>query len=154
MLLGQALGFPILHADRLFWQPGWIDPDTDAYREEIDGLTSSGEWIFDGNPGRVFDIVLPRADTVIWLEQPPWKSLIRAYGRMFRYLGRVRPDMAEGCREKLNLRLWRYAAQYRIVQRPRIEKWLVDYANSARLLRLEGDTGVADFLSELPKRTR
>jgi adenylate kinase family enzyme len=71
LLLGRKLGLGVIHADKIFWQPGWVDPDNDEYRAQIDGLTSGDAWIFDGIPGRVFDIVLPRADVIIgWSSRP------------------------------------------------------------------------------------
>jgi adenylate kinase family enzyme len=148
LLLGRKLGLSVIHADKIFWKPGWVDPDNDEYRAEIDGLTSGDAWIFDGIPGRVFDIILPRADVIIWLEQPPLKCMLRGYLRMIRYFGRIRPDMAEGCREKFTLRLWEYSARFETVQRPRIEEWIRTYAPFARVLRLRGDAGVARFLGD------
>jgi adenylate kinase family enzyme len=146
--LGRRLGLPVIHADREFWQPGWTDPVNEDYRARIERLTASDGWIFDGTPGRVADIVLPRAEAVLWLEQPVILCLLRAYGRMFRHLGRTRPDMAEGCPEKLNLNLWRYATGFDEGLRPRIEGWLQTYAPGAPVIRLRGDHGVAAFLRE------
>ncbi|HEX7820034.1 MAG TPA: topology modulation protein [Sphingobium sp.] len=146
LLLAQRLHFPVLHADKLFWRPGWVDPEDEDYRSRIHALTEQDSWIFDGIPGRVFDIILPRADTVIWLQQPPFKSMVRGYWRMLRYWGRTRPGMADGCPERLNLQLWRYAARFESIQRPRIEEWIKTYAPSATVLTLQGDEGVVRFL--------
>jgi adenylate kinase family enzyme len=145
--LGHRRSLPVIHADREFWQPGWTDPDNDAYRAKIDRLTTSDAWIFDGAPGRVPDIVLPRADAVVWIEQPAWLCAARAYVRMFAYLGRTRPDMAEGCPERLNLRLWSYARTFDTVMRPRLEGWLAQYAPNVPVTRLRGDGEVAAFLA-------
>ncbi|WP_309090082.1 hypothetical protein [Phenylobacterium sp.] len=149
--LGRRLRLRVIHADREFWQPGWRDPDNDAYRARIAQMTAAGGWIFDGVPGRVPDIVLPRAEAVIWLEQPAWLCAARAYLRTLTYLGRTRPDMAEGCPERLSLRLLDYARTFDAVLRPRLEDWLSRYAAGAQLLRLHGDRQVAAFLRSLPE---
>ncbi len=146
--LARRLGLRVIHADKVFWKPGWTDPDNEAYRYEIERLTLDDGWIFDGIPGRVADIVLPRADTVIWLDQPTMLCAIRAYGRMFRYFGRTRPDMAEGCPERFSLRPWQYASSFNTVMRPRIEGWLYAYAPKTPVIRLKGDRQVAMFLSQ------
>ena len=95
---------------------------------------------------RVADIVLPRADTVIWIEQPALLCVLRAYGRTLRHLGRTRPDMARGCPERLSPRLWRYATRFNSAMRPRIEAWLSSYAPTTPVIRLNGDRAVAMFL--------
>ena len=146
--LGQRLGWPVIHADRVFWKPGWTDPDNQAYRQEIDRLTVGEGWVFDGVPGRVPDIVLPRADTVIWLEQPAMVCVARTYVRTLRHLGRTRPDMGDSCPERFSLRPWRYAACFNSVMRPRIDGWLQTHAPETPVVRLKGDRGVATFLSQ------
>jgi adenylate kinase family enzyme len=145
--LAETVGLPTIRADQIFWRPGWTDPDNDAYRTEIDRLTAGDGWIFDGIPGRVADIVLPRADTVIWIEQPALLCVLRAYGRTLRFLGRTRPDMAAGCPERLSTRLWRYATQFNSAMRPRIGAWLEAYAPTTPMIRLNGDRAVALFLA-------
>jgi adenylate kinase family enzyme len=136
----------VIHADKEFWQPGWTDPDDEKYRDKIDQLTAQKAWVFDGIPGRVPDIVLPRADIVVWIEQPVWLCAVRSYARMLRYLGRTRPDMAQGCPERFNLALWRYATQFDVVTRPRINGWLQAYAPTTQAIRLEGDRAISNFI--------
>lgn len=145
--LGDKLGRPVIHADKVFWRPGWTDPDTDQYRHDIRELTAGPAWIFDGNLGRTADIVLPRTDLIVWIEQPVWLCALRAYGRMLRYLGRTRPDMGEGCPERPSLDLWRYAADFETVTRPRLDAALAEHAPHTPVMRLIGDRAVARFLA-------
>lgn len=145
--LGDKLRRHVIHADKVFWRPGWTDPDTDQYRRDISDLTAARAWIFDGNLGRTADIVLPRADLIVWIEQPAWLCALRAYGRMLRYLGRTRPDMGDGCPERPSLELWRYAQSFDAVTRPRLDAALAQYAPDRQVVRLAGDSAVARFLA-------
>ncbi|MFN9711652.1 MAG: hypothetical protein ACK547_01545, partial [Alphaproteobacteria bacterium] len=65
---------------------------------------------------------------------------------MVRPLGRTRPDMAEGCPERLNLRLWQYVSSFDKVLRPRIAGWLEAYAPETPVIMLRGDRAVEAFL--------
>jgi adenylate kinase family enzyme len=146
-MLGEQWKLPVIHADREFWQPGWTDPENDVYRSKIERLTAFDTWVFDGIPGRVPDIVLPRADTIVWIEQPAWLCAARSYLRMLMHIGRTRPDLAEGCPERFSFQLWRYAKTFNSAARPRIESWIAQYAANAAVLCLKGDKAIADFVT-------
>lgn len=146
LALGKARGLPVLHGDKVFWRPGWKDPDNDAFRADVSRLTDAQRWIYDGNLGRVADIVLPRAQAVIWIEQPAYLAALRAYSRTIRYLGQTRPDMAEGCPEKLSLSLWGYVKGFDKSMRPRLQSWLREFAPQIPVVVLKGDLDVAALL--------
>ncbi len=53
-------------------------------------------WITDGNYARrTFDLRLPRADLVVWVDTPGVVCTARVALRS--HLGRARPDLPEGC---------------------------------------------------------
>ncbi len=56
-------------------------------------------------------------DTVIFLDMPRLLCLWRIIKRWFQFHGQTRPDMAEGCNEKLALELIKYALNYPITRR-------------------------------------
>jgi adenylate kinase family enzyme len=66
--LGGTLGLPVIHLDSYFWQPGWQIPETSAWRAQLIALASSPAWVMDGNYFNTFDIRLPRADSLVWLD--------------------------------------------------------------------------------------
>ncbi len=148
LALGKLRHLPVIHGDRVFWRPGWTDPDNDEFRAEVSRLTNAEAWIYDGNLGRVADIVLPRVQAVIWIEQPVYLSALRVYGRALRHLGRTRPDMGENCPERLSLSLWFYVSGFNTSMRPRIESWIQEFAPQIPVIVLKGDRQVAAFLSE------
>ena len=50
--LGEVLDLPVVHLDKLFWKPGWVETS----REEFDALLAmelaKDKWIMDGNFNR------------------------------------------------------------------------------------------------------
>jgi adenylate kinase family enzyme len=62
----------------------WAD-DIDAFRAEMLRLHAGEAWISDGNFAAVsFDIRLPRATEIVWVEAPGWLRVLRAIRRPFR----------------------------------------------------------------------
>src|SRR3954464_11046350 len=68
--LADILGLQPIHLDLHFWQSGWRLPDPAAWREHVIALSATSDWVMDGNYSSTFDIRMPRADTLIWLDYP------------------------------------------------------------------------------------
>lgn len=70
--IGERLGLPVVELDALFHRPNWEETPVDEFRERVlsalDGHAAG--WVCDGNYGKVRDITLPRADTVVRLRLP------------------------------------------------------------------------------------
>ncbi len=65
-------------------------------------------WIMDGSTPRTLDLRLQSADAVLWLRLPRLLCFFRVIMRRIRYAGRSRPDMTEGCPEKVDLEFLSY----------------------------------------------
>jgi adenylate kinase family enzyme len=100
--LGAQLGIDVIHLDSLHFFPGWVEVEPSVEEARLREQVQGDRWIIDGNYSRLLDIRLPRADTVILLDFPLWVCYWRVTKRWLRYRGRSRPDMAEGCPEKLD----------------------------------------------------
>ncbi|MCG8293246.1 AAA family ATPase [Pseudomonas entomophila] len=99
--IGVRLGLPVVHLDRLFWEPGWEEADDEVFRERVVQALAGGSWVTDGNYSRrTFDLRLPHADLVIWLDTPRLTCLRRVIQRSL--LKPPRPDLPQGCNEKPN----------------------------------------------------
>ena len=61
--LGERTGLPVVHLDRHFWHPGWVETPRDEWRRRQAELFAGDRWIADGNYGRTFDERFSRADT-------------------------------------------------------------------------------------------
>lgn len=83
-LLGRRLGIPFVELDAIFHsRPYWNDLSNEEFRARVTArlrdLDETG-WVFDGNYSEVRELILPRADSVVWLRLP-WRTV---YPRLFR----------------------------------------------------------------------
>jgi adenylate kinase family enzyme len=89
----------------------------------------------DGNHARTLPERLSRADAVIWLDLSTALCLRRVLARIAGSFGRVRPDMAPGCPEKLDLEFLVYVLRFRKAQRPQLAQTLAGYAGTLLVAR-------------------
>lgn len=112
-IIAEKLGLPMVHLDRLGWKSGWVIRP----REEFDAMLAEEltreQWIIDGNYNRTIDVRLERADTVIMLDYPTYICVLRVLKRFIMNLGRTRPDMTEGCPERLDMEFLIYVCNFR-----------------------------------------
>jgi len=55
--LGERLNIPVIHLDRVFWQPGWVEPPRDEFAASVCSAVAGERWILDGNFGNTQHIV-------------------------------------------------------------------------------------------------
>ncbi|MFZ5719091.1 MAG: topology modulation protein [Pseudomonadota bacterium] len=146
--LGETLGLPVIHLDVLFWKPGWVETDDEVFRAQVAEALAGEAWICDGNFGGSWDLRMPRADTIVWIDQPAWLCLARAIWRVVKYRDGTRPDMAEGCRETVDLKFYAFILGYNRTVRPKLEAALATHGAHARQVRLRSDREIAEFLAE------
>ena len=100
--LGEKLGLPVVHLDKIFWRPGWEH----ISREEFDILHREAlmgeKWIMDGNFDRTMTERIKYCDTVIYLDFSRFACLMGVAKRVLTTYGKVRPDMGEGCPERVD----------------------------------------------------
>lgn len=100
--LGAATGLPVIHLDRHFWLPGWKQMERGRWRVVLDELLARPEWIMDG----AYVSTLPRrlevADGVVRLDVGRGRCLANVARRIATTYGRNRPDIGEGCPEKVD----------------------------------------------------
>jgi adenylate kinase family enzyme len=133
--LGAILGISVIHLDAYFWEPEWEKPEREDWTEtQRELIGSSDEWIMDGNYGSTIEVRLGAADVVIILDIPRRTCLYRVLKRRLRCRNRSRPDMAEGCAEKVSLEFLRYIWNFRHDKLAPIERRLnIDEKTAIRL---------------------
>lgn len=146
--LGERLNLPVIHLDVLFWKPGWTQSEDGEFRARVANALGGPAWICDGDFGSSLDLRMPLADTVVWIDQPPILCLARAIWRAVKFGDGGRPDMAEGCREKVDLQFYAYICNWNRTRRPRVEAALAAHGQHLRLIRLRTDRDIAAFLVE------
>ncbi|MBL8554273.1 MAG: hypothetical protein JNL41_08345 [Phenylobacterium sp.] len=146
--LGEKLGLPVVHLDVLFWKPGWVESDRDEYRAKVVAALAAPDWICDGNFTSTFGLRMSLSDTIIWIDRPRWLCLFRAIRRAVTYRRGGRPDMAEGCDEKIDFDFYGFILTYDRKVRPKLEAALAEHGGHARLVRLTTDRETAAFLAQ------
>ncbi|WP_374440868.1 hypothetical protein [Stella sp.] len=136
--LGAELDLPVVHLDRLFWQPGWVEADRETFRARVTEALAGDRWITDGNFSNSFDLRLPRAELVVWFEVPRLVCIRRVLGRVWRHYGRARPDLAPGCPERLDWEFLRYIWNFDRDTRPKIMAGLAEHRAAARVVVVDG----------------
>ena len=101
--LGEKSGLPVVHLDKLFWHPGWVESPPEEIDEKIQQVLEQPCWIMDGNYNRTLPKRLEYCDTVIYLDFSRWTCLMGVLKRILTTYGTVRPDMGEGCPERFDL---------------------------------------------------
>ncbi|MEX0838897.1 MAG: topology modulation protein [Parvibaculum sp.] len=145
--LGEKLALPVVHLDVLFWKPGWVESSYDEFRPKVAAAVAEDRWVIDGSFSRTFDIRLPRADTIVWVDQPRRVCLWRAFRRTMTLFGRTRADLAPGCPEKIDPAFYRFIWNFKRTHDAMIEEALARDASRAQLFRLRSDGEIAAFLA-------
>jgi adenylate kinase family enzyme len=107
--MAERLGLTVIHLDRHYWKPGWVQSPEPEWRARVEELAERPEWIMDGNYSGTFDIRVPRAEGVVYLDLPRWRCMARILRRILRDYGRTREDVAEGCPERFDRTFLKFA---------------------------------------------
>jgi adenylate kinase family enzyme len=145
--LGERTGLPVIHLDTLYWRAGWVATPPGEFDPAVDALLAHDRWIIDGNYSRTLERRLAACDTVIFLDPPRRVCLWRALKRQVRYLGRARPDMAPGCRERLTWEFVRWIWTYPRLRRPKILGMLREREGDREVVILRSSADVERFLA-------
>jgi len=122
--LSERLDLPLIHLDREYFGPGWATPPRHEWRERVRALAARPAWVMDGNYASTFDIRVPRATDIVWLDLPRWRCALSVLWRVARNYGRVRPDLGPDCAEKFDLSFMRWIWSYPVKMRPRTARML------------------------------
>ncbi len=147
--LGALLELPVIHLDKLFWQPGWIAMESNKWRDEVRAIVDEDKWIIDGNFDSSLDIRLPRADSVIYLDFATSVCIRRVVKRILTTFGKVREDMAEECPERIDVPFIKWVWRFRKDVRPAVYESVRQYYNGSDLFIFHNPDQVNDYLQGL-----
>jgi adenylate kinase family enzyme len=147
--LSAVTGIPVVSVDALFWRPGWVEPDRAEFHERLAKAARQPRWIMDGNyTSHLVELRRDACDTLIWFDLPRATCMLGILTRIAKSYGRVRPEMAEGCPEKIDFEFFRYVWTFREKQRPtlvayfealRADQTFVHFTNRAQADRYLSD---------------
>jgi adenylate kinase family enzyme len=122
--LGEKTGIPVVHLDKLFWKPGWVEIPRDEFDELLRQEMAKDKWIMDGNFNRTMPERVARCDTILYLDFSRVACLLGALKRVVTTYGTVRPDMGEGCPERIDLEFLRWVWNFNKNKRARYYEML------------------------------
>jgi adenylate kinase family enzyme len=147
--LGKVLSIPVIHLDKHFWQPGWERTAEDDWRDIVSELVARDKWIIDGNYHRTFDIRIPAADTIIYLDFNRFLSVWRIIKRVMRYHNKTRPDMSEDCPDRIDFRFLKWAWNFPKDIKPENINYLNRYGSTRNVIVLRNSRQITNFLKNL-----
>ncbi len=113
LVLSELTGVPVVHLDKLYWQPGWTKPDERLWQGRLAEVLQRDSWIMDGHFGSTITRRLEVADTAILFDFPTTLCIFRAIKRVLGTWGTVREDMADGCPERFDWEFLRFIWSFR-----------------------------------------
>ncbi len=147
--LGELLHIEVLHLDKFYWQSGWVEMSKPEWLKTVEKLIRRDAWIMDGNYSGTLDIRFKACDTVIFLDMARTLCLWRVLKRDLMYRKQSRPDMAQGCPERLTMEFTLWIWNYSSRTRPKIVRMLESNANEKRIVWLRSQSEVERFLATL-----
>ena len=154
--LARALDVPFVELDAIHWQAAWTELDAGELRRRVEPLVERDAWVIDGSyRGKLGDLVLEGADTVVWLDLPRRIWLPRLVVRTLRraVLGE---ELWNGNRESLWNALVGFDSLFRYAlanERPRRHRYPRELAGY-RVARLRSPGEVEAFLRSARRRER
>lgn len=108
--LGDMYGLPVLHLDSVHFLPNWEERELSEKRRIVaDFMSGNDGWVIDGNYSAQFrEERLEQADMIVLMLFDRFSCLWRVIKRYRRFRGKTRPDMGEGCNEKLDFEFVRW----------------------------------------------
>ncbi|TNE37852.1 MAG: hypothetical protein EP347_07435 [Alphaproteobacteria bacterium] len=117
--LGEALCLPVIHLDKLYWQPGWVESTPEDFSARLEAELKQPSWIVDGNYSNYLEKRLKFSDTLIHLDYPRRIHVGRVIKRVLTKKGVVRPDMGPDCPEKFDWEFLVYTWNFRREKTPK-----------------------------------
>jgi adenylate kinase family enzyme len=146
--LGKRTGLPVIHLDSIFWLPGWVEMNRDEFDRKIRAELEKEQWIIDGNYNRTMPERVARCDTIIYLDFSRMACLMGVVKRIWTTYGTVRPDMGEGCPERIDWEFLKWVWNFNKKNRERNYK-LLNEATHAETIVLKNRRAVKKFLKSL-----
>lgn len=148
--IASRFGLDYVSIDRdVLWLPGWKERGKEEQRAIIVSKVQSERWIMDGTNPSTFDIRLPRTDLVIWVRMPRLLCIWGAVSRWVKRIGRTRPEMAPGCKEKIDWEFLRFIWTFEEKFSPRVVAGLVEHGSEVPVFQLTSRRQMRELLDLL-----
>ena len=136
----------LVHADSYIWGPNWALRDRARAEAELRSvLRAQDDWIAEGYLNYAAREMLELADLVIYLDYSRPRLLLNNVARWLRHRRRRRPELAEGCEERLDLARLREIATADL---RRLNEAALQAHPPRRLVRIRSPRRLRGYLTE------
>lgn len=143
--LSDFYKIPITHYDELVWAKNWIEVDEKIVEQKLEEIVKKDRWIIEWYIHPAARVRLEQADIVLYLDYSGLQSVLGGLTRWWQHRGRTRPEMAEGCIEKLELDYLK--VMWKRKERQDIEDAIKGYED--KIVRLKSRKETDSFLEQL-----
>ena len=137
--LAEYYGCPVFHFDAVQFLPGWeIRDQEEKDRQTKEFMDDNDSWVIDGNYSNLYwERRAEEADKIVLMLFNRINCLYRVTKRYFKYRNQTRPDMAEGCQEKLDWEFvwWILRDGRKKKSRERYKKLIEEYGEKVVVLK-------------------
>lgn len=147
--LGAKLGIPVVHLDEHYWRPGWVEVPPEEWPGKVAALVEAPAWVMDGNYLGTLPARLAACDTAIFLDRHRLVCLWRVIRRWWHFRGRTRPELPEGCLEKIDWEFVQWIWNYPRKVRSAVQAQLQEKSAAKFVVVLRSDREIAEFLAGL-----
>ena len=122
-ILSKKLDIPAVHLDAINYKNNWVEIDKTERDKIIEEKANEDKWIIDGNYNKTLMKRLENADLIIWLD---YSTFAQVKGVLKRYIQNHNKEKEElpGCKERFNLKFYKYVLTYNKKKRPDVVKML------------------------------
>lgn len=144
--LGEKLDIEVIHLDAHFWKENWQATSREEWNGWQKEVMQKSSWIMDGNYSSTMDTRIQAADLIIFLDFSRWLCLWGVLKRRWMYHGKTRPDMAEGCPERLDWEFLKWVYDYPSKKAPVVREKLKELKGEKHIYHLHNRKDVSTFL--------
>lgn len=147
--LGEKLDIDVYHLDRFYWEPGWQEATLEDFSARQREVVEKDQWIIEGNYRPTYEIRAERADTIIYLELPLMICLFRVLKRWWTHRGSTRPDLGEGCSERMEAAFLKFIVTTYRKRKKNMQERLLSFqeiGREKRVIQLRSKKDIQKFL--------
>lgn len=150
--IGERTGLPVVHIDLIHWQDGWIERTREEKTRLCLEVEARDEWVFEGGHSATWPNRLSRADMLVWLDLPFAFRVWRVVARNIKNWGKSRPDLPDGCPERLGMlpEFLRFVWRTRRTSQDRMAALAENAPASCQVVHLRSKGEAFHFLRTLP----
>jgi adenylate kinase family enzyme len=147
--IARETGLPLIHLDHAYWEPGWREPPKAQWRATVVRLCAGDTWVMDGNYAGTFDIRMPRAQVIVFLDIDRFTCLAGVTKRVLANWGSSRPDMGPDCPERFDPSFMRYIWNFPSKSRPQIIAAITTLGAHAEIVHVRSRREIDGVLARL-----